>query len=300
MGTARKQEQLMRADMLGITDLVENFRKHYSSEPRIFYAPGRINLIGEHTDYNDGFVLPMAIDYGTAVLASSRTDRTISVFSVQLNDNQTVDLNAPEQRRRGHWIDYVEGVARALTRRGVPLPGAHLLISSNVSMGAGLASSAALEVALAFALSQLANIHDDPLKWVFAAQEAEHDYVGTESGIMDQFISVFGKAGSCLLLDCRSLEFSAIPVPVNDVAWIVCDTRVKHRLAFSEYNRRRLECRDGIRQIAQFLPGKSSLREVANTEYQHIEMKITDPERRRCRHVISENERTLASATALR
>jgi galactokinase len=279
--------------------LLDQFRLRYGQHPRLFYAPGRINLIGDHTDYNEGFVLPFAIDLGVSVAAAARTDRRLLLYSVQLDEDADIDLDLPEQRRQGTWTDYVEGVARCLESRGARLGGANLLVSGNVPLGAGLSSSAALEIALALALCRLSNIQLDPLTIVLAAQEAEHEYVGTHSGIMDQYVATFGKSHSCLLLDCRSLQSTMVPLRVADTALIVCDTGVKHQLASSEYNLRRAQCAEGVREIRQHLPLIHSLRDVSVSDFQRIEEYLSEPIRQRCRHVVTENARTVEAASAL-
>lgn len=280
--------------------LLNEFRVRYAQEPRLFYAPGRINLIGEHTDYNEGFVLPFAIDLGVSVAVAARGDRRLLFYSVQLDEDAVIDLDLPEQRRRGTWLDYVEGVARCLESRGARLVGANLLVSGNVPLGAGLSSSAALEIALATALCQLSNIRLDPITIVLAAQEAEHRYVGAQSGLMDQYVATFGKAHSCLLLDCRSLKSTLIPLRPADTALIVCDTGIKHKLAASEYNLRRAQCAEGVREIREHLPLIRSLRDVSVSDFQRIEEYLPEPIRRRCRHVVTENARTLEAAEALK
>src|SRR5437867_2020524 len=198
----------------------------YGTQPRLFRAPGRINLIGEHTDYNDGFVLPMAIDRETVVAATARDDRLIRARSSTQGESIELDLDRPGSRRRGVWFDYVEGVAQALIARGSVLRGADLLIESSVPVGAGLSSSAALEVSIGFALLTVSGQELDLLSLALAGRDAEHDYVGTMCGIMDQYAATFGRAGHALQIDCRSLESILVPVDLSDTAIVVCDTNV--------------------------------------------------------------------------
>lgn len=284
---------------VSVPAIVEAFRNRHGREPRLFHAPGRINLIGEHTDYNDGFVMPFAIDRGVTVAAARRNDPLLSIYSMDLEKSADIDMRAPDPGHRGTWLDYVEGVARMLSRRGVEIPGADILVSSSLTMGAGLASSAAFEIALGILFCALADQGIDPMEIVLAAQETEHRYVGTQSGIMDQYISMFGKADSCLLIDCRSLTSQAIGFPAREETLLVCDSGIKHELATSEYNLRRAECEDGVRQIRQYIPSVRSLRDVGYEDFQRIESDISEPSRRRCRHVIMENRRTLQAAEAL-
>src|SRR6267143_4716677 len=243
--------------------LRSEFARLYGTQPRLFRAPGRINLIGEHTDYNDGFVLPMAIDRETVVAGAARDDRLIRARSYAQGETVELDLDRPGSPRRGVWFDYVEGVAQALIARGKSLTGANLLIQSNVPLGAGLSSSAALEVSIGFALLAISGQELDPLSLALAGKEAEHNYVGTMCGIMDQYAATFSKAGHALRIDCRSLESTLVPVDLSDTAIVVCDTNIKHNLASSEYNKRRAECEEGVQLLAQVLPEIIALRDVS-------------------------------------
>jgi galactokinase len=280
------------------------FKEMYGRAPRLFRAPGRVNLIGEHTDYNDGFVLPMAIDRSTFAAGAIRDDRLVRVHSATMDQQMTFDLDNPGPQQRGIWLDYVEGVAQALLDRlkdeGRRLRGADLLLMSDVPTGGGLSSSAALEISVGLALLALSGIEPERRLLALAGQQAEHDYVGAKVGIMDQWTSVHGVKGAALLLDCRSLETSAIPLDTSGVAIVVCDSHVKHELAGSEYNTRRAECERGVELLREFLPGISALRDVGLAEFERHAAHLPQPVRKRCRHVISENERTLAAADALR
>ncbi|HEY0100333.1 MAG TPA: galactokinase [Pyrinomonadaceae bacterium] len=267
---------------------------------RLFRAPGRVNLIGEHTDYNDGFVLPMAIDRETCVAARPRHDRRVRLYSLNVDERVEFDLDAPGERERGIWLDYIEGIAQALERRGVRLRGADLALSSDVPVGAGLSSSAALEVSSGLALASVAGIEVDRIELALAGQEAEHTYVGAKVGIMDQFIAALGQAGHALLIDCRTLETKAIPVDTTETVIAICDTRVKHELSASEYNTRRAECEQGVELLrGAGLEGIRALRDVSAADLQKYESALPEVVGRRCRHVVTENARTLAAADAL-
>jgi galactokinase len=279
--------------------LIEDFRKHYGTEPRLFWAPGRVNLIGEHTDYNEGYVLPMAIDRGTAVGASARQDRVVRVFSSSMNESLEFDLDKPGPRQRGIWLDYVEGVAQALEARGVELTGADLAIASDISIGGGLSSSAALEVSVGKALIGVSGRHVDPITLALSGQQAEHEYVGTKCGIMDQFTATMGKAGHALLIDCRKLEAKPVALLLRDGLVVICDSKVRHSLAASEYNARRADCEHGVVLLREFLPGIGALRDVVAGDFERWQSRLPEPVRRRCRHVVTENERTLAATEAL-
>src|SRR6185503_14405162 len=174
------------------------FKTRFGGSPRVFRAPGRVNLIGEHTDYNDGFVMPFAIDRATMVAGSTRDDRKINAVALDLKEDATVDLDAEPKKKRKSWIDYVEGTARSVEEQFGRLTGAHILITSDVPIGSGLSSSAALEVSIGFALLSLSGIEIDRKKLAFAAQKAEHEYAGVRSGIMDQFASTFCRTGNAM------------------------------------------------------------------------------------------------------
>ena len=270
-------------------------------QPRLFSAPGRINLIGEHTDYNQGFVLPMAIERRTYVAGAPRTDRKVSVRSTNASSEYTFDLDRPGDKQRGLWLDYVEGTAQALIARGFGLSGADLIISSDIPSGAGLSSSAALEISIGFALTRLADgALPSRIELALSGQSAEHDYVGTKCGIMDQFIATMAEPDSALLIDCRSLEPKRVPLELQTACVLICDTRVKHSLADSAYNERRQQCEAGVAEIQRTLPQVKSLRDVTLAMLQSQATALPELILRRCRHVVTENERTLRGADALR
>lgn len=274
----------------------EEFSKRFHAEPRLFRAPGRVNLIGEHTDYNDGFVMPFAIDRATIVAGVKRHDRKIEAVALDMNDSATIDLDAAPQKLRKSWTDYVEGTARCVEGSFGSIGGANILITSNVPIGSGLSSSAALETSVGFALLSLSAIEIDREKLAFAAQKAEHEYAGIRSGIMDQFASSFGRRGNAMLLDCRSLETEQIPFATADTVTILCDTKVEHSLASSEYNKRREECEEGVRQLQKHRSEIKALRDVTIDELNRSKNELSDVVYRRCRHVITENDRTLRAA----
>ncbi len=286
--------------MIDYTQLKEKFAGFFDGEARIFRAPGRVNLIGEHTDYNGGFVLPMAIERETAVAVRARDDRRIRVHSVNLGETAEFDLDARTERKKGFWLNYIEGVARLIERRGIELKGADLLVWSNVPSGAGLSSSAALEVVSGLALTRIAGKTIDGKTLALVGQQAEHEFVGANVGIMDQFISANAQKNHALLLDCRSLEFENVPLDTRKVAIVICDTRVKHDLATSEYNTRRAECEAAVEILKRFLPGILQLRDVSVAEFEDYQTELPDVIRRRARHIITENARTLEAAKSLK
>jgi galactokinase len=292
----RKDEK----ELINREALSKAFVERYGRKPRLFRAPGRVNLIGEHTDYNQGFVLPMAIDRETVVAASTRDDRRVRAFSMSLSEEVEFNLDHPGAKRRGLWLDYLEGVAWALGQDGVNLNGADLMILSDVPVGAGLSSSAALEVSVGLALASVSGREVDAVKLALAGQRAEHEYVGTKSGIMDQFIATLGQRGQALLIDCRSLSAEPIPLDTSDALVVICDSQVKHELSSSEYNTRRVECERGVELLREVLPEIQALRDVTVADFERHKGILPEPVRRRCRHVITENERTLSAAEALR
>ncbi|HYX90778.1 MAG TPA: galactokinase [Myxococcaceae bacterium] len=275
------------------------FRDRLGRAPRLFRAPGRVNLIGEHTDYNDGFVLPLAIEASTCVAAAPRGDRRISVDSLDLGARLELDLDGARATLPGQWGAYVEGVARVLEARGIRLGGADLVIASDVPIGAGLSSSAALEIASGLALLAVSSRPIDRIQLALAAQESEHDYVGTRCGIMDQLASALAEEDRALLIDCRSLEARTVPLRLPRHAVVIFDTGVKHALAAGEYNARRGECERGVALLREILPEIRALRDVTEIELERYGDRLPERVLRRCRHVVGENARTLAAVVAL-
>lgn len=254
-------------------------------------APGRVNLIGEHTDYNDGFVLPCAIGPATMVAASKRSDDKIHIVAADFrNATDSFNLSAIAKSEHG-WADYVRGMVDALQKAGYPLKGANLAIAGNLPKGAGLSSSASLEVAVGQAMLALAGSDIDRTRLAQIAQAAECDFVGTKCGIMDQLISAQGKAGHALLIDCRSLELTDAPIP-EDVAIMIVHSGVTRGLVEGHYNERRRQCEAAAQAM--------SVAALRNADLNMLEAAKLDPvTRRRAHHVITENQRTLDAAAAL-
>jgi galactokinase len=269
-----------------------------NNNTRTFRAPGRVNLIGEHTDYNDGFVMPVAIDLSTWVTVSPLEQRKLQILSENFNEEIEVNLDDRDLARRGHWSDYPVGVAVMLERAGHRLHGARLRVRSDVPIGSGLSSSAAIEVATACALVANSGLEIDRRELALLCQKAENEFVGARVGIMDQFVSLFGQEQKALLLDCRSLEFELLPLPDN-VRLIICNTMVKHELASSAYNERRAQCEAGVKHLAKFVPNVIALRDVTREQLEQFGRDLPEVVYRRCRHVITENARVLSAARAL-
>ncbi len=284
--------------MVRPAELSKAFEEIYGTRPEIYRAPGRVNLIGEHTDYNDGFVMPAALDLFTWIAVTPRNDRTIVMRSTNYPDGVTAELGSIQPREQHHWSNYVLGTAFVLESLGHRLRGANLLISGDVPIGAGLSSSAALEVSAGFTFLDISGIPIDRMQLALACQRAEHEFAGTRSGIMDQFISCFGRAEHALMLDTRSLTFEALPLP-QQVSVVICNSMVKHENAAGEYNARRAECETGVLQMAATNPAIRALRDASIADLEKSKGELSDTVYRRCRHVITENARVQAAAAAL-
>jgi len=282
-----------------VAELAERFQKEFDAAPSIFSAPGRVNLIGEHTDYNDGFVLPTAIGFYTRVAVSPRSDTKLLLSSTEFPETFESDVTSLPRQKLGVWSDYVLGVAQALSQEGCALRGANLLVHGEVPMGAGLSSSAALEVGSALALLSLSH-STLPLKTIAKlCRAAENNFVGARVGIMDQFVSCFGKEGHALRLDCRSLDFELVPVP-ETVKFVICNTMVKHQNSSGEYNRRRAECEQGVLILSAFYPEIKALRDVTSEQLAAHADVLSPVIYRRCRHIVEENARVLLTVESFR
>jgi galactokinase len=272
------------------------FLRAFGYRPAGMYrAPGRVNLIGEHTDYNEGFVLPMAIDRAVVVAAAPRDDRQVRLLAVDMGGQVaafSLDGLAPDPQAR--WSSYVRGVLALLERAGHRLPGLDLAYAGDVPIGAGLSSSAAVEVAVATAANELLELGLGPLELARLSQQAEHEFAGTQCGLMDQLISAAGKEGHALLVDFQSITWQAVPLPAGKSV-VVCDTGKRRGLANSAYNERRAQCEEGARRL-----GVPSLRALGVATFEARANELSPLLRRRCRHVVHENARTEQAAAALR
>jgi galactokinase len=257
-----------------------------------------VNLIGEHTDYNDGFVMPVALDLATWAHVSPLESRKLQIFSENYNEEVEVDLDDEHLAPRRRWSDYPVGVAVEIEKAGHRLRGARLKLRGEVPIGSGLSSSAALEVATACALVANSDLEIDRRELARLCRQAENEFVGARVGIMDQFVSLFGQAQKALLLDCRSLEFRLLPLP-DTVRLIICNTMVKHALASGAYNERREQCEAGVKYLSQFYPEVTALRDVTLEQLDEHRDGLAGVLYRRCRHVITENARVLAAGEAL-
>jgi galactokinase len=279
--------------------LAEAFNKEFHAPAQVSCAPGRVNLIGEHTDYNEGFVLPCAIEFSARVAISRRPDRKLLLRSTEFEEKSDLDLRALPDAPLNTWCDYVLGVAVTLQKSGYRLKGANLLVHGEVPIGAGLSSSAAIEVASALALLSFSESKPPLPEIAKLCQRAENEFVGARVGIMDQFVSCLGKKGHALLLDCRSLTYQFVPVP-EEVKLVICNTMVKHELSGGEYNRRREECEEGVRILSKSCPKVKALRDVSPDQLASCAGSMPPVIYKRCLHVVNENRRVLRAVDCLR
>lgn len=275
------------------------FLSRYGGQPLLVRSPGRVNLLGEHTDYNQGFVLPAAISKAIWLAVARRDDRHCRFYSV--NMDQELSCTLPQLYKSAlRWPDYLLGVVEQFLRGGHEISGFDCVFGGDIPLGAGLSSSAAIEAGLAFALNQIYGIGLDRLALARLAQRAENEYVGVQCGIMDQYVNLFGRPGQALRIDCRSLEHTPLPLDDPGCALILFDSKVAHSLASSEYNTRRGECNRGVQQIRQRFPEVDSLRDVTEDMLETCRSQLEETVYRRCRYVVAENGRMIQAADLLK
>ncbi|HTM91326.1 MAG TPA: galactokinase [Flavisolibacter sp.] len=279
--------------------VLRDFKKNFEGEPVVVRSPGRVNIIGEHTDYNNGFVLPAAIDKAIYVAVSPRNDEQIKLYSGEFDKTYDTALSELKPTEEG-WPNYILGVADQLIKRGYAIKGFDLAIDGDVPIGSGLSSSAAVECATAFALNEVFKLNISKKDIVFIGQKAEHTFAGVMVGIMDQFASVFGKKDHVIKLDCQSLDYEYVPLKLEGYKILLLNTNVKHSLASSEYNTRRAQCEQGVAWVKEHHPQVNSLRDVT-MEMLH---KYVEPKDaviyRRCKYVVEEKERLLTGCEDLK
>jgi len=279
-------------------DLRAKFSERFGGTSGLYRAPGRVNLIGEHTDYNEGYVMPVAIGLFCWVAIGPRDDHKLAIYSEDLDESVELNLANPDLHPSRNWSDYPLGVAKMLGLAGYSLHDANLYIRSDVPLGAGLSSSAALEVSGGYALLRASGHDIQPVQLALLCQRAENEFVGARCGIMDQFTACHGRPGDALMLDCRSLEYRLLAMPDN-LALVICNTKMKHELAGSEYNLRRTECEEVVRRLAAVLPHVRALRDLNSRELEQHRDRLTPTLYKRARHVVTENERVKSAAAAL-
>ena len=279
-------------------DIEAAFQKKFGTICLIVRSPGRVNLIGEHTDYNDGFVLPAAIDKAAYVAIAKRTDNKVVMYATAFNQDFEISLKEIKTTTLG-WPNYILGVIDQIQKTGVELGGCNLLIDGDIPIGAGLSSSAALECATLFAFNELFGLQFTRIQMAFMAQKAEHDFAGVHCGLMDMFASLFGKKDHVIKLDCRSLEYEYVPLDIKGYKILLLNTNVKHQLSSSEYNTRRIQCEQGITWIQQQEPTVNSLRDAT---IEMLEKYILPKDiliYNRCKYVVEENIRLISACADL-
>ena len=281
-----------------IQNIIKEYKKHYADEPMIIRSPGRINLIGEHTDYNEGYVLPCAVTPAIYFAIGKRGDNKVNLHSYDFNSYcgfTTHQKDAPREQ----WASYLYGITQIIQGKGHQISGFNCVFGGDVPVGAGMSSSAALEGGLCLGISEMNGLNLDKMEMAKIGQQSEHEYVGVKCGIMDQFASIFGKKDQCMRLDCRSLEYEYNSVKLNGYTIMLTDTKVKHSLASSEYNTRRQECATGVEAIKAKYPEVNSLRDASIEQLDNVKDQISDTVYKRCKYVIEEDNRVIAACNAL-
>jgi galactokinase len=285
------------------TAIIESISKKFNeltqSKPLIVRSPGRVNLIGEHTDYNEGFVLPAAVDKAIYVAVSKREDDTINLYSSEFNEPFQTTIKDIAPTKKG-WPNYVLGVVAQLLKNNHKISGFNLVFDGDVPIGAGMSSSAAIECAVIFSLDHLFGLHIPKEKMARMTQQAEHEYAGVKVGIMDMFASLFGKKDHVIKLDCRSLELEYVPLELHGYKIVLLNTNVEHSLASSEYNTRRAQCEKGVALVKQHEPAVNSLRDVTMPMLESYVRIADDVVYKRCKYVVEENERLLKACNDLK
>ncbi len=277
----------------------QKFEALFGKKPLLVRSPGRINMIGEHTDYNEGFVMPAAIDKEIICAISPNYNNKCTLLAYDLDDVFEFDITNFEKSKKG-WPNYILGVVEQFQKRGLEIRGFDCVFGGNIPLGAGLSSSAALECAFAYSFNHMFDCGLSKLKIVELSQTAENEFVGVKCGIMDQFASMHGKQDKVFRLDCKTLEYEYYDMALDDYRLVLCDTGVKHSLASSEYNTRRQECETGVAILQQYHPEIKSLRDASLELLQQYRDEFDDNVYRRCKYVIGENNRVLECCEMLK
>jgi galactokinase len=284
--------------MTPLQSVASVFKDKFKREPLFVVAPGRINLIGEHTDYNKGFVMPAAVDKHLAFAAAPNGTDQFNFYSLDFNESFSFGLS--DLKPGSHWSNYMMGVADGFKQQSLPLAGIDCVFGGNIPTGAGMSSSAALCSGIGFAFNELFHCNLTRLQLAKIAQRAEHEFAGVRCGIMDQYASLFGQSNSALLLDCRSLQHEYLPINFQDIEILLIDTKVKHELASSAYNQRRAACEEGVSKIQHNKPTVQSLRDADLNDLELIRTRVSPDVFNKCEFIIQEIARTQQAAQLLK
>lgn len=271
-------------------NIIQKFKEKFNTEPSVFRSPGRVNLIGEHTDYNDGFVLPAAIDKQLIFAIAPNQINKCRIYSYDLDEHAEFSLDDVKPSDKD-WLNYLLGVIAQFQKASLPLKSFDVVYGGNIPIGAGVSSSAAVECGLAYSLNEIFSLNVEKFTLAKMAQKAEHEYAHVMCGIMDQFANLFGKKNHVVRLDCRSLEYEYYNFDISAYRVILCDTAVKHSLASSEYNTRRKECEEGVRILQNYSPGIKSLRDVSIELLEGHKDELSEKVYKRCSYVVNEIRR---------
>lgn len=285
--------------MANVQSIEKKFRELFSENPLILRSPGRVNIIGEHTDYNMGFVLPGAIDKAIYFAISPRNDNNCKLYAYDINESHEFSIDKIEKSEK-NWPNYLMGIVDQLNKNGYKINGFNCVFGGDIPIGAGLSSSAAIEAGLAYALNYIFDLKIDKLDLVKLSQKSENEFVGVKCGIMDQYINIFGEENKVLKIDCRSLEYEYIPFEFKNISIVLFNTGVSHSLASSEYNQRRKECKEGVQIIQKDFPDVQSLRDVSLEMIYDYKNKMPEKIFNRCKYVVEENNRLLKACDALK
>jgi galactokinase len=285
-----------------VNQIVEVFKREFGGREGLILVrtPGRVNLIGEHTDYNEGYVFPTTINRAVYIAVRPRSDRTCAYYSLNFQDKASWELDDIRRVEAPHWSNYLKGVMKVLAEAGVVFQGSEGIVFGDVPIASGLSSSAAIEIAAAFALDRAFGLGLDPVRTALLGQKAENAFVGVNCGIMDQFVCRLGRKGHALFLDCRSLAYENVPLRLAKHGLLIVDTKVKRELAQSAYNQRRAECEEAVRYFQERVPGVRALRDIDLDTFGRYREGLPDAVRRRAAHVVSENARVRDAVRALK
>lgn len=282
-----------------ISEITSKFIDLFNSKPLLFRSPGRINIIGEHTDYNEGFVLPAAIDKEMVFAIYPNNLKTLRAFAFDLEKFAEIPIPNIQRQTDNLWVNYLGGIIDQLRKKNISIEGIDVVVGGNIPIGAGMSSSAAMECGFIYALNSIFSLDLKTIEMVKMAQMAEHEFAGVKCGIMDQFAVMHGKEKMVMKLDCRSLDFRYEPLDLKDHTILLCDTKVKHNLASSEYNIRRQECEEGVQIVAKKFPDVKSLRDISLEQLEVCKNDLNTTVYSRCKYVIEENLRLDTTCIAL-